>query len=74
MQWEHVRYLASQEDSTMATCCFELHVSGPFPHSTMYPETDFWLSDIAQSESVKEVKMGYGFGVVPYIKPQLQVL
>lgn len=54
---EHIRYLASQEDSATMTCCFELHVNGPSPHLMMYLDTDLQFLDIAQLESTKEMKV-----------------
>ena len=64
-QWEQVMYSASHEDRVMMTCCLELHVSGPFPHSIMNPDIDFWFLDMAQSESAKALNMGNGFGSLP---------
>jgi hypothetical protein len=57
-QSEHERYSASEEDSATTVCCFELQVMGPFAHSMRYLETDLQPSDIAQSESVKALKIG----------------
>jgi hypothetical protein len=64
-QWEHARYSASQEERVTTTCCLELQVSGVFLHSIMNPETDLRPSDMAQSESVKDVKIGYGLDELP---------
>jgi hypothetical protein len=57
-QCEHAMYSASQDERATTICCFELHVSGPFPHSIMNPEIDFQFSDMAQSESANALNIG----------------
>ena len=51
-------YSASQDDRAIMACCLELQESGPPPHSTIKPETDFRESHDAQSESAKERRIG----------------
>ena len=64
-QWEQVMYSALHEDRATTTCCLELHVSGPFPHSITNLDIDFRFLDMAQSESAKALNMGNGFGSLP---------
>jgi len=63
------KVFGSQDERATTACCLELQESGNIPIMMRKPETDFQLSPIPQSESVRALKSGCHVSEPPRVTP-----